>query len=280
MTSLWQAAAMADVPSLQALRWNHRYHLWPTTGTARGLRDADVVRLLHLAELVARGVPEADAAALARALPVADDTPPTYVTSDLVMAARSMNIRTLDHTLEAGLAGASLAERIDHWLMPELRRIGEAWAISELTTAQEEFCSTGVLATLYGRLRDERPAPSHAPLFLVGLPPGELHEIPLLATAVLLRQAGVAVTYLGPDVTTTTWVAQAGAPTLAGVVLGARSPVAARRANDVVEALGNLRRDVPVWVGGRYADRVRGTKRAPESFVAAVAAMLELARAA
>lgn len=273
MTSVWQAAAMAGVPSLQLMRWNHRYHLWPTSGMARGLGNSDVVRLLHLSELIARGVPEPEAAAQARALQLPDDVVPSFAASDLVAAARSMDVRALDQALSAGLAGP-LTDRLDGWLMPELRRIGEAWAGGEITVAQEDFCSTGVVAALYTRLRELPPAPDDAPLFLVGLPEGELHEIPLLATAVLLRHDGAGVDYLGPDTPASTWLEHGRSEALAGFVTAARSPLGARRANDLAQTLRQTYPGVPVWVGGSHAHRVRRARSTADSIATAVGQIL------
>ncbi len=83
-------------------------------------------------------------------------------------------------------------------IIPSLVRIGEAWERGEILIATEHFAS----AFLRGRLMhayQSMPIRRGAASVLAGCAPSEQHEIGSLIFAALLRQAGLRVEYLGPE---------------------------------------------------------------------------------
>lgn len=99
---------------------------------------------------------------------------------------------------ESAADSYSLSELFESILVPVLVKIGEDWFHSRITITTEHFASAFIrtrLMTLFQSLSTKQ-ALSH---ILVGSAPEELHEIGPLMIAVLLREAGYKVEYLGPD---------------------------------------------------------------------------------
>lgn len=255
---------MAGVPALQLVRWNHRYTLCQTRGGfSLAVDEAGIARLLHMSELVARGVPEEEAARQAKGLVPPGVTELPHHSSSLVEAALRGDVAYLDNTLINGLSGGPYAERCDDWLMPEMRRVGEAWASEHITFAQEELVSNGVVNYLYERLRATPALPADAPRAVLGLAPGEHHVIPLLSTCLTLREGGMNTEYLGANVSLDDWQRALDEHRPDLVVMAARSPQAARAASDVTTMIVRRLPLVPIWVGGQFAHRVRHAQVAP-----------------
>lgn len=80
-----------------------------------------------------------------------------------------------------------------------LINVGETWHRGELRITEEHYASQylqGRLVSLFQAFPNRRGAPS----IIMGCSPNELHEIGVLMLAVMLRQDGYRVEYLGPDV--------------------------------------------------------------------------------
>ncbi|KQZ54519.1 hypothetical protein ASD54_04050 [Rhizobium sp. Root149] len=82
---------------------------------------------------------------------------------------------------------------------PLMNLVGALWAEGRLSVADEHFASMQIKKLLLDSL-DLCEAPcSSAPLIIATTPEGEAHEIGALCAAVLARQAGWNVLYLGPN---------------------------------------------------------------------------------
>lgn len=85
-------------------------------------------------------------------------------------------------------------------IYPYLERVGLLWMTGNIIPAQEHFASNlirkKILVAIDG-LKLPHASPSH---FLLFLPEGEFHEIPLLFAHYLLKRSGKMVTYLGCNV--------------------------------------------------------------------------------
>ncbi|MDO5676488.1 MAG: cobalamin-dependent protein [Propionibacteriaceae bacterium] len=180
---------------------------------------------------------------------------------DLVSAATSLNSANLADVLDRALKFASLDSVLDKWLMPELERLGQAWADDEVTVAQEHFASAGVSRAL-GRAFDAVPD-SLAPDVLVGLPEGSRHELGLQAFSVCLRRQRGGVVYLGSDVPVSDWESTARAIKPKGVVIGVPQCSEVAKAQEIVNRLTAEHPDLRVWVGGSLASEVRGATQLP-----------------
>jgi methanogenic corrinoid protein MtbC1 len=84
-------------------------------------------------------------------------------------------------------------------ITPALVEIGEAWYRGDIRITTEHFASTFVRGKLLSLLQ-AYPSRRNAAYVLIGAAPTEMHEIPSLMFAVLLRSAGYRVEYLGPDI--------------------------------------------------------------------------------
>ena len=99
---------------------------------------------------------------------------------------------------ESAADSYSLSDLFESVLVPVLVKIGEDWFHNRINIATEHFASAFIrtrLMTLFQSLPTKQSL-SH---ILIGSAPEELHEIGPLMIAVLLREAGYKVEYLGPD---------------------------------------------------------------------------------
>jgi len=80
-----------------------------------------------------------------------------------------------------------------------LAQLGEGWYLGRVSVQQEHFASALAQRRLEGLLAAQ-PPPSRPLTVLVGCPPGELHVVPALIGALMLRRRGYRVVYLGADV--------------------------------------------------------------------------------
>lgn len=269
MYTVKQVAALTGISEYNLRAWERRYNVVSPQRSAGGYRlysDADIGRLRRMTALMSRGVPASKAAA---AVVEQSPSPETLrvVGSDLVEAAASLRPRHLVDQLAAAFAAGPFETVIDHWLMPELVRLGEAWEHGRLTVAHEHFAAGGVMRALATHFDKAEPEVG-SPLVLVGLPTGQRHEIPVLALSACLRLRDVEVAYLGADVPTEDWSAAARERMPRGAVLGVHAG-AAPAAQDVSDRLATLA--IPVWVGGSEGDQVEGALGLPPVIGAAAA---------
>jgi methanogenic corrinoid protein MtbC1 len=198
--------------------WERRYGLPRPTRTAgehRLYRLEDIVLLSRVQALIARGAPPSRACALVLAEAGAEVTVAAGSATEEVVGdpahfpARSLRARlgaaafALDEMAATSalceaftLFGADLA--LERVILPALVEIGAAWAEGRASVAAEHFASAVVrarlLAAFEGASSNER-----APVALLSTGPGEHHEIPCIALALLLRRRGWRAIYLGPD---------------------------------------------------------------------------------
>ncbi|MCX6055957.1 MAG: MerR family transcriptional regulator [Chloroflexi bacterium] len=90
----------------------------------------------------------------------------------------------------------SLCEQV---INPTLVEIGNAWYNGKILVATEHFASSFLRIKLLA-IFQSLPTPRNSAAIMVGGAPGELHEIGPTMVAVLLRDAGFRVEYLGPDI--------------------------------------------------------------------------------
>jgi MerR family transcriptional regulator, light-induced transcriptional regulator len=97
------------------------------------------------------------------------------------------------------LGSFNLQQLCETILIPTLVEIGSRWERGEVNVSIEHFASyliEGKLQSIYHSL----PLHSSAPKVMVGCGPDELHEIGSLIFAILLRDSGYRVEFLGPDI--------------------------------------------------------------------------------
>jgi len=84
-------------------------------------------------------------------------------------------------------------------ILPGLKKVGELWNKGEISVQQEHFTSE-IAARKLQTLISSAPNPVHNQRILLGNPPGENHTIGLLMMALLLKNRGWPIIYLGGNV--------------------------------------------------------------------------------
>jgi DNA-binding transcriptional MerR regulator len=180
--------------------WERRYGLLQPIRTEGGFRlytVEDEERVARMRRALDDGLSAAEAARRALA-----QAPPTEGLLDdarhrLFIAVRNYDESTVHAVLDEALAGFALETVLSELILPSLREIGDEWERGELEVGQEHFASNIVrerllgLARLWGR--------GSGPLAILACPPGERHDIGLIAFGLLLRSHGWRILFLGAD---------------------------------------------------------------------------------
>jgi methanogenic corrinoid protein MtbC1 len=150
---------------------------------------------------IAEGLSAAEAARLVLTSPPrgAQDAEPSL--DEPIRALREALVAFDDARAHAALdqliASLSLESFLRSVVLPLLREIGEGWERGEITVAQEHFSSNLIRGRLLALGRGwGRGAGRHA---LLAAPAGERHDLGLVVLALVLRDHGWRVTFLGAD---------------------------------------------------------------------------------
>ena len=84
-------------------------------------------------------------------------------------------------------------------ILPGLKKVGELWYQGEISVQQEHFTAE-IASRKLQALISAAPNPVHKQIILFGNPPGEHHTIGLLMMALLLKNRGWPIIYLGGNV--------------------------------------------------------------------------------
>ena len=193
--------------------WERRYDLLRPTRSPGGLRlysleDLERVRLMsrHIAD----GLAAREAAALASRAALgpeggeatAGGAPGAALDAE---AARARLARAVDQfdepaaqaVIDELLAVATVDALLSEAVVPFLHDIGDRWERGELSVAQEHFASNLLRGRLLGLARGwGRGA---GPRALLACPPGERHDLGLIAFGLALRARGWRIDFLGSD---------------------------------------------------------------------------------
>ena len=221
----WTVAAVArrlGIAPATLRTWARRYDLGPSehaAGSHRRYTEADVARLDAMRRLTLDGVPPAEAAQVARALPPVAEQPrraaadadsarhgggnvlalpgADALVRGLGRAAMALDAHTVTRRLQACVEEHGVLRTWDDVLRPVLVAVGARWAATGEGVEVEHLladCVTGVLREVSGRARE---TPGARPVLLAGAP-DEQHALPLHALAAALAEEGVATRTLGP----------------------------------------------------------------------------------
>lgn len=163
---------------------------------------------------------------------------------------RDTETRSLGRALKHELAERGLGRFVLEVAVPLVFGVGEAWACGELEVRHEHLCSQALGAVLRAAIdRLPTPAPG-APRVLLTTLPGELHGQGLLMAEALLALEGADCVSLG----TQTPVAQIAAAARHSRVDLVALSCSAHARGEVLEALAELRAQLPpemgLWAGG------------------------------
>jgi len=181
--------------------WERRYGLIEPERTAGGFRlysERDERRVRTMVENIAGGLAAAEAARLAL-----DDSgeaasaAATEAEPELLAALLAFDESTAHAALDRLLAEYSRETVLVEHVLPVLRDLGEGWAGGDVSVAQEHFASGLLRGRLLGLARGwDRGV---GPRAILGCPPGELHDLGLVAFGLLLRELGWRMTMVGAD---------------------------------------------------------------------------------
>jgi MerR family transcriptional regulator, light-induced transcriptional regulator len=191
--------------------WESRYGLLEPARSAGGYRlysEDDQSRVLLMQAHLAHGLAAAQAAraAIAQEQPggitrgVAGARPRT----DLVGSADALR-QALDELDEPGaqtvldrlLTDFTVEMVLRDVLLPYLHELGERWEHGAVSVAQEHFASHVLRGRMAGLARGW--GNGRGPQALLACPPGERHDLALLAFGIVLSRSGWRVGYLGVD---------------------------------------------------------------------------------
>jgi DNA-binding transcriptional MerR regulator len=238
--------------------WERRYGVLRPTRSPGGLRLyslEDLERVRRMREHLAEGLAAAEAAALSTA-PATDEAAapalhPGAVRRELTEALERFDEASTHAILDRLLAAATLDSVLDEVLLPYLNELGARWASGEITPGQEHFASN----LLRGRLLGLARGWGHGlgPRALLACPPGERHDLGLVAFGLALRARGWRIGYLGSD-TPLGSVEQAARFLDPEVIV--LSAVTAERFEPVLDEVRELARHHRVCLGGAGASTI------------------------
>jgi MerR family transcriptional regulator, light-induced transcriptional regulator len=299
MYTIKQAAERTGIAIPTIRVWERRYGVVSPSRTAAGYRlyDEDSIARLgamqHLVEnegwrpsqaadrIRTASAPElAELGSAARTSDTrdADRARPTGAgaVEAIVDAARRLDLRSIDVTLDETFAGQGFESAMDTVVFPALRAIGDAWSRNELDVAREHAASETIRRRI-AHYFDAAARNGGSATVVVGLPPGSRHELGAFAFAVAARRAGLDVVYLGADVPIDAWRQTVRDTRPRAVVVAVVARGDARSASDVIRALAEDDATL-VAVGGPSAAGISdelGAIHLPDRFDEAVPLLLE-----
>jgi len=185
-------------------KWQQRYGLGPSRSSAGGHRryvPTDLRRLRRVCDLIARGVPTAEAA---RQVLQDEAVGLQTISADpavrrLAAAAAQLDGPAVRHLLDHELARRGVVDTWEHLLRPTLDATGAYALHSAHGIAMEHVLSHVIQATLASAAVPAATAPAAASSrrIMLACAPDEEHELPLVALAAALAERGIATTLLG-----------------------------------------------------------------------------------
>ncbi len=254
--------------------WERRYVLVEPKRTASGYRlysDRDVALLRWVRAQMGEGLTISRVVAMlegmrshneaiwldvdANSTPLASrdaPIPPESYVQPLFQALVSLDDDRADEIIEQAVALYTMPTVYVDLMTPALREVGEAWHRGEISIATEHFASSYLLGRLLG-LFHAYPHRADMPTIIVGCAPDERHEGGALIFAVILRQQGYNVIYLGQDVPTGALLEMARQEHPAMICLSANTPATARPLSIMQAELNRMSEPVPLFGYGGLA---------------------------
>jgi MerR family transcriptional regulator, light-induced transcriptional regulator len=234
--------------------WERRYDLVQPARSAGGFRlysPADEERVHAMRALLAEGVAAAEAAKQARSGRGATPAPvrsPDAEADRLRAALEAYDEEAANAVLDRALSAFSLDVFSGSVVLPAIAEIGSRWAAGKASVAQEHFAASVVRARLLAIARGW--GSGVGPLAILACPPGEQHDIGLIAFGLSLRSRGWRIVYLGQDTPLDTVAETVRRLTPAAVVM---SVATAEPLASAASGLAEVAALAPVWVGGEGA---------------------------
>jgi DNA-binding transcriptional MerR regulator len=192
--------------SVDLLRaWEKRYGVLSPDRSEGGFRlysEDDVERVRAMQVHLGQGLAAAQAARLAlesevRAVSSGSANLVSRDQAELEEALASFAEVRANAVFDRLLATLTLDALLADVLLPYLHDLGDAWERGDVTVAQEHFASNVIRGRLLGLARGW--GAGVGPHALLACPPGELHDLGLIAFGLALRSRGWRITFLGQD---------------------------------------------------------------------------------
>jgi DNA-binding transcriptional MerR regulator len=191
--------------------WESRYGLLQPVRSAGGFRlysEADESRVRRMQAHLARGLSAAEAAraALGEESGTQEDDgrpagphrvppPASELSAELRQALDAFDEPAAQAVLDRLVSDLSVTAVLRDVVLPYLTELGERWESGTASVAQEHFASNIIRGRLAGLARGW--GSGHGPLAVLACPPGELHDLALMAFGVILNRNGWRIDYLG-----------------------------------------------------------------------------------
>ncbi len=243
--------------SAQLLRtWERRYGLLLPARSPAGYRLyalADEARIRRMQAYLADGLSAAEAArAVMRDGEPLAELPAARLGPDgravLAAALDAFDEPAAHAVLDRLLADFTVESVLSQVIVPYLHDLGDRWAQGRASVASEHFASNIVRGRLAGLARGW--GHGHGPQAVLACPPGEHHDLGLLAFGITLHRHGWRVHFLGAD-TPTTELARAVRDI--GPDMAVLAAVAAGRYQPETAGLARLAATVPLGLAGAGA---------------------------
>lgn len=228
--------------------WEQRYGLLDpgrSPGGFRLYRDEDAMRVARMRRALDEGLSAAQAAQFA----LEGDSPAPGLIGDagarLLGAIQRYDEAEVQAVFDHCLVTLGLEAFLRDLILPTLAEVGRRWQDGEAEVSQEHFASNLIrgrllsLARFWGR--------GSGPLALLACPPGEHHDISLIAFGLLLRSHGWRILFLGADTPLATISHAANTTGTAAIVLAAFDPAPLETE---AAALRRIARAVPLFISG------------------------------
>jgi DNA-binding transcriptional MerR regulator len=231
--------------------WEARYGLLRPERTSGGLRlfsQEDERRVQMMRRHLAEGLSAAEAARLAKLESASGREDPASLVeleTALALAVEALDEASAQAALDQLFNDFELQTALSQVILPFLHRLGERWASTDVSVAQEHFASHVVGGRLRGLTRGW--GDGVGPRAILACPPGEQHDLGLLCFGLTLREHGWRITYLGADTPVQDIIAVLGELSPSVVVLSAVSTRPFRGASREIATLRSL---VRVAIGG------------------------------
>ena len=183
--------------------WESRYGLLQPVRSPGGFRlysEADQARIRRMQAYLAQGLSAAEAARAALdGGPSAHPREPAPAGSEpfaeLRRALDTFDEPAAQAVLDRLMAELSLPAVLRDVILPYLADLGQGWQRGTASIAAEHFASNLIRGRLAGLARGW--GNGHGPRAVLACPPGELHDLALMAFGIVLNRNGWRIDYLG-----------------------------------------------------------------------------------
>src|SRR3954454_1111246 len=260
--------------------WERRYGLLRPQRSAGGFRlyrPGDQERVSAMKALIDSGVSAAEAARLAaetgsRPRGAAQPEEASDHADRLMAALDRFDEADANAILDDAIARFTIDAVASRVLLPALHEIGTRWESGDISVAEEHFATALLRGRMLALARNW--GAGSGPLALLACPPGEQHDLGLIAFGLVLRQRGWRIALLGGDTPIETIADAVAKLSPNSVVLAAVTGEPFERVADQIRALTAV---TTVLIGGegaseKLAERL-GARALPPDPVSASAGM-------